>query len=341
MTPLLGTKTPSAPAGDKSGGDGRAARPLLSCALWRGMGRLWRGMGGMGCPEPLSAHRPHQQQGLSGFHETRDPRPGYCQARGKCQHKLRGFHETRNTRHESRLLCFSPITRHETWFLWCLLVLKGFSLFFRPGLLSMRTTSPEIDLTPVVAALAIKADAPKTATRPVRFFTRHETRDTKHGFYAYHETRNTNHGFFSPSVRKGRTTGNPCPDRRARRPVAAFLRVVARHGAAMARHGRPPSPAPAARPVGFSPATNHATCFSPAPGDPRESNPKPAQRVFYETRDANQGFFSVGAQGPHNQNRRPDTVPTGKSLFSSSLLFTIVHHCSLLFTIVRHCSEKN
>ena len=210
MTPLLGTKNTSAPAGNKSGGDGRAARSLLSCALWHGMGRLWRGMGGMGRPEPLSAHRPHRQQGHSGFHETR----------------------------------------------------------------------------------------------------------------------NTNHGFFSPSVRKGRTTGNPCPDRRARRPVAAFLRVVERHGAAMVRHGRPPSPAPAARPVGFSPATNHATCFSPAPGDPRESNPKPGQRVFYETRDANQGFFSVGAQGPHNQNRRPDTVPTGKSLFSSSPLFTIVRHYS-------------
>ena len=71
MTPLLGTKTPSAPVGDKSGGDTRAARSLLSCALWHGMGRLWRGMGGMGRPEPLSAHRPHRQQGLSGFHETR------------------------------------------------------------------------------------------------------------------------------------------------------------------------------------------------------------------------------------------------------------------------------
>ena len=71
MTPLLGTKTSSAPVGDMPGGDTRAARSLLSCALWRCMGRLWRGMGGMGRPEPLSAHRPHQQQGLSGFHETR------------------------------------------------------------------------------------------------------------------------------------------------------------------------------------------------------------------------------------------------------------------------------
>ncbi|MYA80459.1 MAG: hypothetical protein F4X39_08045 [Acidobacteriia bacterium] len=51
----------------------RAARSLLSCALWRGMGRLWRGLGGMGRPEPLFVHHPHQQQDHSGFHESRDP----------------------------------------------------------------------------------------------------------------------------------------------------------------------------------------------------------------------------------------------------------------------------
>ena len=82
MTPLLRTKTPSAPVGNRSAGDGRAARSLLSRALWRAMGRLWRGMGGMGRPEQLFARPPHQQQSLSGFHETRD------------------------TNHESRLLCF-------------------------------------------------------------------------------------------------------------------------------------------------------------------------------------------------------------------------------------------
>ena len=76
MTPLLGTKNPSAPVGDKSVGDRRSARSLLSCALWRGMGRLWRGMGGMGRPEPLPAHRPHQQEGLSGFHGSRDTNHG-------------------------------------------------------------------------------------------------------------------------------------------------------------------------------------------------------------------------------------------------------------------------
>ena len=77
MTPLLGTKISSALVGANSGGERRAARSLLSCALWRGMGRLWRGMGGMVRPEPLSAHRPHRQQRLSGFHETRDTNHGF------------------------------------------------------------------------------------------------------------------------------------------------------------------------------------------------------------------------------------------------------------------------
>ena len=77
MTPLLRTKNPSAPVGDKSGGDRRAARSLLSCAWWSGMGRLWRGMGGMGRPEPLSAHRPRRQHGLGGFHESRDTKRGF------------------------------------------------------------------------------------------------------------------------------------------------------------------------------------------------------------------------------------------------------------------------
>ena len=114
MTPLLGTKTSSAPVGAKLGGERRAARSLLSCALWRGMGRLWRGMGGMGRPEPLSAHRPHQQQGLSGFHGSRDTRHGYCQARRASRREFRGFHYPLVTSHYPRLLCFSRDTKHES-----------------------------------------------------------------------------------------------------------------------------------------------------------------------------------------------------------------------------------
>ncbi len=118
MTPLLGTKNPSAPVGDKSGGDRRAARSLLSCALRRGMGRLWCGMGGMGRPERLSAYHRTSNRAFRVFtqHETRDPRHGYCLARGVSQREFRGFHETRNTRHESRPLCFSRNTSFSIMF---------------------------------------------------------------------------------------------------------------------------------------------------------------------------------------------------------------------------------
>ena len=71
MTPLLGTKNPSAPVGDKSGGDRRAARAAAFQVFTK--------------------------------HKTRDPRHGYCLARGASQREFRGFHETRNTRHKSRL----------------------------------------------------------------------------------------------------------------------------------------------------------------------------------------------------------------------------------------------
>ena len=159
MTPLLGTKTPSALVGDKSGGDRRAARSLLSCALWSGIARLWRGMGGR--------RPPRRQHGLLGFHQPRDTQHGF------------------------------PLPAGD---------------------------SKESNLKP-----------------DQRVFTRHERR------------------LFSPCMRKGHTVRNLRPDRRARRPVTAFLRVVARHGAAMARHGRPPSPAPATRPVRFSRNTKHET----------------------------------------------------------------------------------
>ena len=104
MTPLLRTKTPSAPVGAKSGGDGRAARSPLSCALWRGVG----------------GRRPtRRQHGLLGFHQPRDAQHGYplflWRLQGEqLQARPTGFHESRDTKHESRLLCFSRNTRRET-----------------------------------------------------------------------------------------------------------------------------------------------------------------------------------------------------------------------------------
>ena len=89
----------------------------------------------------------------------------------------------------------------------------------------------------------------KTSSAPVGDKSggdRRAARATAFQVFTKHETRDTNHGFFSPWMRKGRTIRNRRLDRRARRPVAAFLRVVARHGAAMARHGRHGAPRAAA-----------------------------------------------------------------------------------------------
>ena len=75
-----------------------AARSLLSCALWRGMGRLWRGMGG---PRP-----PRRQHGLLGFRQPRITQhvfplpPGT--PRRATPSPANGFftkHETRVTKH--------------------------------------------------------------------------------------------------------------------------------------------------------------------------------------------------------------------------------------------------
>ena len=128
MTPLLGTKTPSALVGAKSDGERRAARSLLSCALWSGMGRLWRGMGGR--------RPPRRQHGLLGFHQPRDTQHGFPLPSGDSKesnpkpdqrvstnhesrdtnHGFYGFHESRDTKHESRLFFESrlPYPRFPT-----------------------------------------------------------------------------------------------------------------------------------------------------------------------------------------------------------------------------------
>ena len=98
MTPLLGTKNPSVPVGDKSGGERRAARSLLSCAWWRGMERLWRGMGG--------DRPPHRRHGHEGFHESRHFGLSRSPAVRHFLWSERDLHHwfSRNTRYESRLL---------------------------------------------------------------------------------------------------------------------------------------------------------------------------------------------------------------------------------------------
>ena len=429
MTPLLGTKNPSAPVGDKSGGDRRASRSLLSCAWWSGMGRLWRGMGGMGRPEPLSAHRPRRQQRLSGFHETRNTRHEtrlffetrpFCRVgrplmreggrpagfKGGCtkrcvnewkevylnpETKITTFSESRlgsrpgishniplcvgkirispcrqssASEHcgnrdigfmdvSSRRLTFpgpqvSPsgeakgqrvknresrpftkraaqagpsselFTKHETritaffesrplWPFGSPWVREGWrhrkppfrplppppSRCFpvhhcSPLFTIVRHCSPKKILS---CASVPSPSTPATRTARVSRITKHESRVTAFMLFTRHETRNT--AFFRRRRARDAQSGTPARTAAPRRPAAAFLRVVARHRAAMARHGRPPSPAQATRPVGFSPATRHATWFFPVPpATPRRATPSPANGFFtnHETRITNHGL---------------------------------------------------
>ena len=292
MTPLLGTKTPSAPVGDKSDGDGRAARSLLSCALWRGMGRLWRGMGG---------HRPpHRQHGLScspavGYFFWSEPSLHFS-PRGevKCVRGPSGLGASRAEEKGARRLARAGVLEQ----------------YVEHGKQAQRSPGARI----VCFDRRVVRNAGQAHQPWFSRNTKHETRITAFMLF-------TNHSFpthdFPPFPTISRhfpapptplrrssvhvSTRRPPflvsrPDCRAvpRRPVTAFPRAVGRHGAAMARHGRPPSPAPATRPLCFSRDTNHATWFFPVPqATPRRATPSPTNGFFtrHETRDTYHGFF--------------------------------------------------
>ena len=83
----------------------RAARSLLSCALWSGMGRLWSGMGGR--------RPPRRQHGLWGFHQPRDTQHGFSLFLRRLQ----------GEQPQARPTGFSRITNHETR-------ITAFTLFF-------------------------------------------------------------------------------------------------------------------------------------------------------------------------------------------------------------------
>ena len=235
-------------------GWGRKSRPVA--AFLRVVARHGAAMARHGRHGPP---RPHQQQGLSGFHETRDPRHGYCQARGASRREFRGVHESRDTNHESRLLCFP--THDFPRFL-------GISQYF-----------------------------PTPPTPPGQGSARRS--HLQYDRLGFHDTRDTNHGLY-------------------RRAVAAFLRVVARHGAAMVRHGRHGAPravirapsAPATGPFGFS------------------RNTRPETRGTAIARRAARGALWAGA----NSEVFTSYETRITAFMPCSSLFTIVHHCSLLFS---------
>ena len=164
--------------------------------------------------------------------------------------------------------------------------------------------------------------APVSSCRPVAAFQRVVERQGRlwrgmgglrpphrqHGLLGFHESRDTNYAtwFFPvPPATPRRATPSPTNrffhesrDTRHETRLFCFSRCFpSRCGAAwaaMARHGRPPSPAPATRPVRFSRITAFMLFTShesrnmvfPCPsGDFKESNPKPNQPVFHESRD--------------------------------------------------------
>ena len=103
MTPFLRTKNSSAPLGAKSDGERRAARSLLSCALWSGMGRLWRGMGG---------RRPQRRQhGLLGFHQPRDTQHAFPLPSGDSKESNLEPGQRVFTNHETRITAFMPAVK--------------------------------------------------------------------------------------------------------------------------------------------------------------------------------------------------------------------------------------
>ena len=220
MTPLWGTKTPSAPIGDRSAGDGRAARSLLS-------GALWRAMGGYGAA--WAATVPRAANTAFPVHQTSDISSGANQA------PQPWF--SRNTRHETRITASLPTISHH--FPPFPTISRHFPapptppsadqvstrrppfLVSRPGL-----PPPPGRCFPAPcgaawggygaasAAWGAPSRCPRTVragNRAIRVFTKHETRDKALAWreaqagansevFTKHETRITNHGLFTVSA---------------------------------------------------------------------------------------------------------------------------------------------
>ena len=181
-------------------------------------------------------------------------------------------HETRDTRHESRPLCFSPATRRATRFF------------------------------PVPPATPGRA----TPSPANGFFTNHETRDTNHGLYAFlPATRRATWFWPVPPATPGRATPSAAwvfPNHVPRdTAITAFMGF---HQPRTLNMQVPPASResnskPGQRVLG-SRITKHETritafmlftsretrnmVFPCSSSDSKESNPKPGQLVFHESR---------------------------------------------------------
>ncbi len=101
---------------------------------------------------------------------------------------------------------------------------------------------------------------------PTMVFTKHESRDTKHGFFSNHRLDSlptiAHHCPLLPGIARGKILS--CASVLVP-PGRCFPARCGAARAAMARHGRPPSPAPATRPVRFSRITAFMLPYSPFP----------------------------------------------------------------------------
>ena len=98
MTPLLATKTPSTPVGDAPGGDGRAARTAAHAARSLLFCALWRGMGGRRPPHRHTACRVFTSQGTR-IMVIPCSSGGIKESNLKPDQRVFTNHETRNTNH--------------------------------------------------------------------------------------------------------------------------------------------------------------------------------------------------------------------------------------------------
>ena len=171
--------------------------------------------------------------------------------------------------------------------------------------------------------------------RPTVF---HESRDTKHGFFSNHRLDSlptiAHHCPLLPGIARGKIL--PCASVLAP-PGRCFPARCGAARAAMARHGRPPSPAPATRPVRFSRITRHESrnMVFPCPsGDFKESNPKPNQPVF--SRITRHGYsLARGASQREFQGFHETRIT---AFFESRPLCFPTHHFPQFPGISRHYS---
>ena len=292
MTPLLGTKTPSATAGDKPGEDRRAARAaafqVFTKPETRDTAIGWRAAQASANSEVFTKHESRDtNHGFHAFSRVTNhglpppglppPPPGRCFP-ARCGAAWGGYGAAwaATVPRTGKTACW-VFTKHESRD-------TAFTLYFP----RFPTISHDF---PVFPGISRPPPPPVKGPRAVRIgntvgrvFTRHESRIT--AFMALR------FAVDAPCGEKAELKMAE-PKTEIRRPAAAFLRVVVRHGAAMARHGRRPSPAPATRPVGFSPATRHATWVFPVPpAAPGRATPTPANGFSRITRHESRPFLA-------------------------------------------------